>query len=113
MRETSLRTERRVFERISARCPVRFKAEKANLLAKGSSTDFSDGGIGLFTRQKLEPDIHLEMWIRLSSQIKPLHIGGRVVWAKQSRPRLWRVGICFDQVAYIKIVKMLVSKNLN
>ena len=105
--------ERRVFERVLARCPITYKTERENRLAEGSSKDLSDGGLGLFTRSKLEQNMRLEMWVKLTPEIKPLHINGKVVWTEQKRPSLWRVGICFDEMAFIKIVKTLVSKNLN
>lgn len=105
--------ERRVFERVLARCPVTFKTERENRLAEGSSKDLSDGGLGLFSRSKLEQDMQLEMWVKVAPQIKPLHINGKVVWAEQRRANLWRAGICFDEMAFIRIVKILVSKNLN
>ena len=113
MLETRIGRERRVYERVLARCPVRFKAERENVMYEGSTKDVSDGGLGLFTRSRLKPDMHLQMWVRLSSEIKPLQIEGKVVWSEKRRPDLWRAGISFDQMAFIRIVKMLVSKNLN
>ena len=105
--------ERRVFERVLARCPITYKTEKENILAEGSSKDLSDGGLGLFTRSKLEQNMHLEMWVKLTSEIKPLHINGKVVWTEQRRPNLWRAGVCFNEMAFIKIVRILVRKNLD
>jgi hypothetical protein len=106
-------TERRAYPRLLLRCPVRFKTERENTLAEGSSKDFSDGGLGLFTRSRLQADAHLEMWIKLSAQIKPLHILGRVAWAEKIGADLWRAGVCFDQKAFIKIVRVLINRDLN
>ena len=103
--------ERRVFERVLARCPVKFKPEKENQLNEGSAKDFSDGGVGLFTRSKLEENMYLEMWIKLSPQIKPLHINGKVIWVDKRHPDLWRAGVCFNEMAFIKVVKILLGKN--
>ncbi len=113
MLQTGAERERRIFERVLARCPITYKTERENRLAEGSSKDLSDGGLGLFTRSKLEQNMHLEMRVKLTPEIKPLHINGKVVWTEQKPPSLWRAGICFDEMAFIKIVKTLVSKNLN
>lgn len=113
MLEEGLGRERRVFERVLARCPVKFKTDREDALAEGSSKDLSDAGLGLFSRKRLETDMRLEMWIKVSPQIKPLHIRGRVVWSDQKHPGLWCAGICFDKMAFIRIVESVVTKNLN
>lgn len=110
MLESTVERERRVFERVLVRCPVRYKTDRENVLAEGSAKDLSDGGLGLFSRSKLEQYKQLEMWVKLSPQIKPLHIAGKVVWAEKRRPDLWRAGICFNHRAFIEIVKIVVSK---
>jgi len=106
--------EQRVFERLLLRCPVDFRqAGEKEEIAEGSAKDFSDGGVGVFSHSKIDEDTHLEMWIKISSDIKSVYIKGKVVWASQRRPGLWRAGVCFDEPAFIKVVKILVSKNLN
>lgn len=105
--------ERRVYERVLARCPLKYRIAEDKTLFEGSSKDISDGGIGLFTRSELAPQMYLQMWIRLSPRIKALHISGRVVWSEQSYAGLWRAGVCFDETAFAKIMKILVSKNLD
>lgn len=106
-------SERRAFERVPVRCPVRFRAAEDGTLAEGSTKDISDAGLGLFTREELRPQMHLEMWIKLRPRIGPIHITGRVVWSQQTRPDLWRAGICFEEMAFTKVVQILVSKTLD
>ncbi|MCQ9207836.1 MAG: PilZ domain-containing protein [Omnitrophica bacterium] len=113
MPDSEVGKERRVFERVLARCPVKVKIEEERELIEGSSKDLSDGGLGLFTHSRIGQDTHLEMWIKIAAQLKPLHIGGKVAWAQKRRPDLWRAGVCFDEMAFIKIVKILVGKSLN
>lgn len=105
--------ERRAYERVLARCPLKYRTAEDGALVEGSSKDISDGGLGLFTRSELAPQMHLQMWIRLSPRIKALHISGRVVWSEQRHPGLWRAGVCFEETAFTKILKILVSKNLD
>lgn len=113
MLETASGKERRVFKRILARCPLRFKVGEEDTLSEGSSKDLSDGGLGLFTHSMLKQDEYLNIWIKISAQIKSVHIAGKVAWVDERRPDLWRAGVSFDEMAFIKIVKILVSKNLN
>jgi hypothetical protein len=89
--------ERRSCERLLLRCPVKFKANNESELSNGSAKDFSDVGLGFFLRKKLEQNMPIEMWIKVSHKINPLHIGGKVIWTKQLRARLWQAGIYFYQ----------------
>ncbi|MBL7084959.1 MAG: PilZ domain-containing protein [Candidatus Omnitrophica bacterium] len=112
MLENGSGRERRVFERMLVRCPVKFKPEEDTMF-EGSAKDLSDGGLGLFAHAKLEERMHLEMWVKLSPQIKPLYIAGKVVWTEERRLSLWRAGVSFNEMAFVKVVKILVGKTLN
>ena len=111
MLEETAEVERRDFERIATRCPIKFRAERENVLLEGTVRDICDIGAGFFTRQKLVPDLRLETWIELAMLLKPLNIRGKVIWAQRQDEGLWRAGIMFDEMAFIKIVKMLIGRN--
>ncbi|MBN2097140.1 MAG: PilZ domain-containing protein [Candidatus Omnitrophica bacterium] len=109
MFQSDTEIERRQCERLLVRCPVKFKARSEGKVIEGSSKDFSDGGVGIFTRKRLKADTRLEMQIKLFPELKPLSIAGKVVWVDKQRPGLWRAGVSFDELAFIKVMKLLVG----
>ncbi|NQS99626.1 MAG: PilZ domain-containing protein [Candidatus Omnitrophica bacterium] len=102
--------ERRAYERLLVRCPVRFKTKHAERLNKASAKDLSDQGLGFFTRTALLSNTDLEVWIGLFPQLKSIHVHGRMIWSKRISPTLWRGGVSFEGSAYLKVLRMMISK---
>ena len=98
--------ERRVFERFSARFPVKFKDERPDYGTEVFLRDASAQGMRIFTKEHffLEDQISLE--VELPDGGEPMVLSGRVVWVKLLNLSLWDIGIQFPQVNFIKMQRL-------
>lgn len=90
-------SDKRVFERFNVKLPARFIDSRENIEGKAESFNISAKGIGLLLNQELKPASSLEIWLDLPDKGEPLYTRGRVVWANEIEPNLWRSGVNLER----------------
>jgi Tfp pilus assembly protein PilZ len=98
--------DRRIFERFSARFPVKFKDERENYGTEVSLRDASAQGMRILSKERffLEDQISLE--VELPDGGEPMVLSGRVIWVKSSDSSLWDIGVQFHQVNFLKMQRL-------
>ena len=98
--------ERRIFERFSARFPVKFKDAREDYGSDVFLRDASAQGARILTKERffLEDQIALE--VELPDGGEPMILSGRVKWVKFLNLSLWDMGIEFFQVDFLKMQRL-------
>ncbi len=78
--------------------PLRF-ADSGNNPEYGAETfNISAKGVGFITKEKLNPNTSIEMWLEIPDNHQPLFVSGKVVWTDKAQEQgKQRVGINLDQ----------------
>jgi Tfp pilus assembly protein PilZ len=105
---TALETiqERRVFERFSARFPVKFKDADEDRGAEVFLRDASAQGIRISTKEHFSLDDQISLKVELPDGGEPIVLSGRVTWVKYLDSTLWDLGIQFHQVDFFKMQRL-------
>jgi Tfp pilus assembly protein PilZ len=98
--------ERRIFERFSARFPVKFKDSNEDYGAKVSLRDASAEGLRVLTKERYFLDDQLDLEVELPDGGEPLVLSGHVVWAKLLNLSSWDIGIQLSQVNFLKMHRL-------
>ena len=98
--------ERRIFERFSARFPVKFKDARENYGSNVFLRDASAEGIRISTKERFFLDDQLALEVELPDGGEPLVLSGTVVWVKFLNLSLWEIGVQFPQVNFIKMQRL-------
>ena len=98
--------ERRIFERFSARFPVKFKDSREDYGSDVFLRDASAEGVRIFTKERLFLDDQVDLEVELPDGGEPMVLSGRVVWAKSLDLSLWDIGLQFPQVNFLKIQRL-------
>jgi len=99
-------SERRIFERFSARFPVKFKDASEDYGTQVFLRDASAEGVHIMTKERYFLDDQLELEVELPDGGEPLLLRGHVVWVKLLNLSLWDVGIQFSQINFIKMQRL-------
>jgi len=100
-------SDRRVFERIPVSLPARFKNNTRDTEGKCFCGDISAGGAGVFSKEKVELNDKLDLWLEASGRGDPLQFSGEVVWVKETQPQVWKLGIQFSDVRFMDLSMIL------
>ena len=98
--------ERRIFERFSARYPVKFKDAREDYGSEVFLRDASAQGIRILTKERFFLDDQLALEVELPDGGEPLVLSGTVVWVKFLNLSLWEIGVQFPQVNFIKMQRL-------
>ena len=98
--------ERRVFERFSARFPVKFKDARQDYGAEVFLRDASAQGVRIITKERFFLDDQLDLEVELPDGGEPMALSGNVVWVKLLNLSLWDIGIQFPQVDFLKMQRL-------
>src|SRR5271170_6149661 len=90
--------ERRLFERFSARFPVKFKDAREDYGADVFLRDASAQGIRILTKERFFLDDQLSLEVELPDGGEPMVLSGRVVWVKLLNLSLWELGVQFAEI---------------
>ena len=99
-------SDRRVFERFNVNFPTRFIDLRQNQEGQAEACDVSAKGIGLLMRQEVKPSTSLEIWLDLPDKGGPLYTRGKVVWASQIEPQLWRTGVSLEKAELMGLARI-------
>ncbi|MBL7132175.1 MAG: PilZ domain-containing protein [Candidatus Omnitrophica bacterium] len=89
-------SDRRIFERIKARLPVRFIEGWENREIEGETIDFCAKGLGVETKQRVVSQVSntpVEIWLNIPDEHEPFYTRGWVVWSKLVESNKYRSGI--------------------
>jgi len=100
-------TERRLFERIEAKYPLRLNEKEEPYNSGVYLRDFSAGGVKIITKQKLSRDKDIDFWVDLPDGNEPVHFSGRVVWLKNVGNYVWDAGISFKNIRLMSFHRLL------
>jgi Tfp pilus assembly protein PilZ len=103
----SSRSERRLFERFSAKFPTKFKDAADDFGVDVFMRDFSASGACLHTRERFFIDDALSVELELPDGHDPLVLNGRVKWIKAQSPSLYEVGMEFHKVHLMKLHRLV------
>jgi Tfp pilus assembly protein PilZ len=98
--------ERRIFERFSARFPVKFKDERADYGSDVFLRDASAQGMRILTKERFFLDDQLSLEVELPDGREPMVLNGRVVWVKIMNLSLWDLGVEFTQVKFLNMQRL-------
>ena len=100
--------DRRVFERINTRLPVRFLDPSSGREGNADTTDISANGLGLIINESLPVTTPLEMWLGIPDHHEPLYTRGEVVWS-DNLPATGehRVGVRLEKAELMGLARVL------
>ena len=99
--------DQRIFERFSARFPVKFKDTREEYGTSVFLHDASAQGARLTTHERLFLNDYVSLDVKLPDGTDPLILNGQVVWIKTIEPnQLWGVGLKFRAVDLMKIQRL-------
>ena len=98
--------ERRIYERFSARFPVKFKDEREDYGTDVFLRDASAQGMRILTKERFFLDDQLALEVELPDGGEPMVLSGRVVWVKFLNLSLWDLGIQFHEVNFLRMQRL-------
>ena len=96
-------TERRTFDRFSARFPAKFKDTRGDFGQDVFLRDASATGVNIVTKDRMFFNDHVDLEVELPDGQQPLVLSGRVMWSKPTNAFMWDIGLQFDQVNFMKM----------
>lgn len=99
--------DKRIFERFQVRFPLRYLDLKENRESEAEVFDISAKGVGMLTRQQLQPNSTLEMWLQIPDNREPLYTRGRVVWSRPQGGNEYRTGINLERADMMGLSRVL------
>lgn len=97
--------ERRLFERISARFPARFKDSSKDYGTEVFLRDICASGARLLTKERSFLNDSLALEIELPDGQSPVRIHGYVVWSKP-HDMMWEIGMTFHKIEFLKLHRL-------
>ena len=98
--------ERRMFERFSARFPVKFKDTREDYGSEVFLRDASAQGVRILTKERFFLEDQLSLEVELPDGKEPLVLSGRVVWSRLLNLTLWDTGLQFNEVDFLKMQRL-------
>lgn len=99
--------EKRVFERFSARFPVKFKDTRDEYGSTVFMRDASAAGVRLTTKEKFFVNDYVTLDVKLPDGADPLILNGQVAWIKTLEPnQMWDIGLRFHRIDLMKVQRL-------
>ena len=98
--------ERRIFERFSARFPVKIKDSREEFGKDIFLQDASAQGMRLTARERFFLNDNLALEVELPDGKAPMVLSGHVVWVKLMNMSMWDIGVEFSQVNLLKMQRL-------
>lgn len=99
-------TDRRVFNRFTARFPVRYKHSYSDFGTDVFLRDVSAQGAKIVTRQKITPLDQVDLLVELPDGHEPMDLSGNVVWTQTVNPTSRIAGIKFNKADFMDIQRI-------
>lgn len=94
--------ERRLFERISARFPAKFKDSRNDYGTDVFLRDVCAGGARLLTKERSFINDSLALEVELPDGQGPVVLKGYVAWCRP-HDMMWEVGLAFHKIELLKL----------
>ena len=94
---------KRMFDRFSARFPVKFRHSREDFGTEVFLRDASAEGVKFTTKQRMFLHDSVSLEVKLPDGADPMLLNGRVVWVKEKDPQLWDVGLRFHKVQLMRM----------
>ncbi|MBI4310092.1 MAG: PilZ domain-containing protein [Candidatus Omnitrophica bacterium] len=101
--------ERRIFERFSARFPVKFKDSRDEYGTDVFLRDASAWGVRFITCERLYLDDPVALEVKVHGGEFPTVLRGRVVWTRPANAAMWDVGLQFHKVDFMNMSRLFES----
>ena len=102
-----LQKDKRLFERFSARFPVKFKDGREDYGTNVFLRDASDQGAKLLSRKRFFLNDYVAVDVKLPDGTDPLVLNGQIIWVRTIEPNmLWDIGVKFPKVDLMKIQRI-------
>ncbi len=95
-----------MFQRFPAAFPVRFRYAREGYGMNVFLHNASARGVQFSSTRRLFIDDGISLEVRLPDGFAPFVMNGRVVWVRQSGPRLWDAGLAFHRVDLMRMVRL-------
>jgi len=100
--------DRRVFERINIKLPVKFLEPASGREGSADTIDISANGLGLIVNERLSALTSLEMWLGIPDQHESLYARGEVVWSEPlPGTGEHRVGVRLEKAELMGLARVL------
>ncbi len=99
--------DQRVFERITARFPMRFLDPSNGKEGQAETIDVSANGLGFITRDRVPVATPLEMWLEIPDQRDPLYVRGKVAWSAADSSTRQHVGVSLENARLMSLARVL------
>jgi len=104
--DLSRKIENRLFERFSARFPVKFKHTRTDYGSEVFLRDASACGVKISTREKVFLNDSVSLEVKLPDGSEPVTINGRIVWMSNKSPSLWDVGVEMHKINLMEMQRI-------
>ena len=98
--------DRRLFERVMARFPIKFKESRNDFGNEIFLTDVSAQGIKFVTRERLFMHENISLLVKLPDNQPPLNLNGQIIWTKNKAPGVWEIGLKFHKIRLMGIQRL-------
>ena len=100
--------DRRIFERINTKMPLRFLNPINGREGTADTIDISANGLGLVTNENLSAMTPLEMWLDIPDYHGPLYTRGEIVWSEPLPDTgQQRVGVRLEKAELMGLARVL------
>jgi len=98
--------ERRIFERFSARFPVKFKDTRDDYGTDVFLRDASAQGVRIMTKERYFLGDQLSLEVQLPDGGEPMVLNGEIVWVKLVNLSMWEIGVQFFEVNFLRMQRL-------
>lgn len=98
--------DHRIFERFKKKFSARFIGVDGKETV-AQTFDVSAKGLGLITRQRLESQANLEIWLDVPNSTDPLYTRGQVVWTRLAEKEGFHSGVELEGADLMSISRLL------
>jgi len=99
--------DRRIFERLPTKLPLRYLEQEKGQEGKGQIQDISAKGVCFVSDGQLAPRSSLELWIDMPDKGEPLYARGEVVWTEMLSPDKCKAGVCLEKANLMGLSRVL------
>ncbi len=102
----SRKIEHRLFERFSARFPVKFRHTRSEYGYDVFLRDASACGVRISTRERIFLNDSVSLEVKIPDGSQPVKLNGRVVWLQTKSPTLWDVGVELHEINLMEMQRI-------
>lgn len=98
--------ERRIFERFTARFPVKFQHSREEFGTEVYLRNASAQGVMVTSRQRMFLHDSVSLIVELPDGFAPMKLTGRVVWTRKKVASSWDMGVEFHKTIFMGMHRM-------